>query len=282
MRLNLKQCLKYSAFGLAAVAIVLPATAVIIAPWQPMTPQQISAHVAALHRYGAIDVPQDMAGPDHPQRALMQRVAAGQALDETQSARYRIAIQSVLARHQTMFRLLDNNIVFATDVGPNAANNCGGFGIAGRHDLHSASASSNFAELEASLAALSQRGFWGRIRHANRAYKSLTDLMVHLAPASVSVMQADQPPLPENANPDRAAAFDTFRRAMAEAGFSAINSPAHNASIAGATRAFETLVRQVQMAVTSRLSPFEQRLAGRWLAPQSISPRLNLGTPAPD
>ncbi len=281
MRPNLKRALKYTALGLAALAIVLPTTAVLTAPWQPMTTPQIAAHVAALHRYGAIDVPQEMAGLGHPLRALMQRAAAGEALDVPESARYRIAIQAVLAQHQTMFSLLDNNIVFAADVGPNVANNCGSFGIAGRHDLHSASAASNFAEMEASLAALPHAGFLGRIRHANRAYKSLTDLMVHLAPASVSVMQADQPPLPEDADPARAAAFDSFRRAMAYAGFAPINSPAYHAAIGQAMAAFETLASQVQLAVTSQLSPFEQRFAGRWLAPQSISPRLSLAMGAP-
>ncbi|MDZ7905845.1 MAG: hypothetical protein U5N55_08840 [Cypionkella sp.] len=245
-----------------------------------MSAAQIAAHVAALHRYGAIDVPHDMAGPNHAQRDLMRRAAAGHILNVAESARYRIAIQTVLAQHQTMFRLLDNNIIFATDAGPNMPNNCGGLGISGRHDLHSASAASNFAEMEASLAALSQSGFWGRVRHANRAYKSLTDLMVHLAPAAVSVMQADQPPLPDTANRTRAAAFDRFRSAMTRAGFSLINSPDYKAAIGQAMAAFEVMALEVQDAVTLQLTPTEQRLAGRWLAPQSISPRLELDRPS--
>lgn len=262
--------------GAAAAVVLVPAVLIWREPWLPMTGQEISQRVAALMRYGAVDVPHQMAGPDHPQAALMARVAADEFLTADESTRYRLAIQAVLADNQRHFALLDNNLVFASDVGPQDPNNCGSLGIAGLHDHHAASAASNFAEMEASLAALKTGGPLGRIRHANRAYKSLTDLMVHLAPAQASVMLMDHPALPGGADPARAAAFDTFRRAMAAAGFAPLGSPEHRAALAAAKAAFADLATSVQTTVTDQLSPLEQRLAGRWLALQSVSPRLNL------
>ena len=260
----------------AAAVIVVPVLLVWREPWQEMDEAAITARVAALLRYGAMDVPHEMAGPNHPQAALLARVAAGETLTVDESNKYRLAIQGVLADNQGLFRLLDNNIVFASDAGPNDPNNCGGLGIAGRHDLHAASAASNFAEMEASLAALETAGPFGRIRHANRAYKSLTDLMVHLAPAQASVMLQNQPALPAGANAMRAAGFDRFRRAITKAGFEPIGSPEHKAAMITGQVAYVGLALAVQEAITANLSPFEQRLAGRWLAVQSVSPRLTL------
>ncbi len=255
-------------------AVLVPAALIWQEPWQPMPPDDIARRVAALLRYGAVEVPHQMAGLDHPAAELMAKVASGKALTAAESALYRKAVQGVLADSQTLFAILDNNIIFASDTGPNDPNNCGGQGISGRHDLHAASAVSNFAELEASLTALQTAGFLARIRHANRAYKSLTDLMVHLAPAQASVMLAAQPPLPPNADPARAATFDAFRLAMTKAGFAPINSPDHRAALTTAQTAFADLSLSVQSAVTAQLSPLEQRIAGRWLSLQSVSPRL--------
>ncbi len=261
--------------ALIACAVVLPVAILIWRePWQPMTKDEVAQKIAALLRYGAIDVPHNMAGPDHAQSALMQRVADGGMLSVAESARYRIAIQGVLADRQRMFAFLDNNTIFASDAGPNDPNNCGGLGIGGRHDLHAASAASNFAEMEISLAAINTAGPLGRIRHANRAYKSLTDLMVHLAPAQASVMLNVQPDLPADADMARAQIFDRFRSAMTDAGFAPIGSTAHKDALDRATSAFEDLALSVQSTVTDRLSPLEQRLAGRWLSIQSVSPRL--------
>lgn len=262
-----------------ALAVAVPAGMIWREEWRPLTGPEITQRVAALMRYGAVQVPHDLAGADHPEAALMTQVAAGKVLTKAESQRYRLAIQGVLADNQRMFGLLDNNIVFASDVGPDDPNNCGSMGIAGRHDHHAASAASNFAEMEASLVALETAGPLGRIRHANRAYKSLTDLMVHLAPAQASVILANSPTLPEGADPSRAALFEAFRTAMTEAGFAAIGSVEHGAALTRARQAFAGLALAVQARVTARLSPLEQRLAGRWLSIQSVSPRLELTAP---
>jgi hypothetical protein len=255
-------------FGLIGGVVVLA-----MQPSAPMSRASLAAHSAALFRYGAVDVPQQLAGESDD---VMRRVAAGDLLSTTESAAYRQQIQAVLAAHQTLFSSLDNNLIFAVDFAATDPNNCGGAGIAGKHDLHAASAASNFAELDADLQALENAGMLRRIYLANEAYKDLTDLMVHLAPATHSVVAGAAPALPTDADQSRALLFETFRHAMTRASFAPINSPEYQSAIALALLAFTDLAVNVQTQVTTHLSPLEQRIAGRWLAIQSVSPQLGL------
>lgn len=261
------------------LAILTAAGLLVREPWQPLTEAQVQVRVAALLRYGAFDIPHQLAGPDHPDAALILRAAADQELSAAESRRYRRSIQAVLAKHQMRFAFLDNNIVFVINAGPGNPNNCGGLAIEGRHDLHAASALSNFVEMEDSLAKLKTAGPLGRIRHANRAYKNLTDIMVHLAPATQSVVLDMLPTLPATASANRAAQFETFRRAMQTASFAPVGSAKGKAALATAVLAFTRLVLDVQGDVTAKLSPLEQRIAGRWLSLQSVSPRLQVAVP---
>jgi hypothetical protein len=263
-----------STLALGGVAVVV--TMVMLQPADPFTSDEMAQRVAALWRYGAVDVPAQMAKTDDPAAALMAKVAAGQVLDAAQSATYRRAIQSVLAEHQTLFALLDNNLCLVQDAGADEANNVGGTGIAGLHDLHAASAASNFDELQADLAELASAGALRRIYLANEAYKDLTDLMVHLAPATHSVVVGEAPALPAEAEPELAQNFETFRSAMRMASFAPVNSPDYLAAVARAQLAYAALALMVQDRVTTRLSPLEQKIAGRWLALQGVQPRLVL------
>ncbi|MGV8950792.1 MAG: hypothetical protein ACOH2M_06775 [Cypionkella sp.] len=259
----------------AGVSVAI-AAGIALQPATPFTPQEMAARVAALWRYGAIEVPQQLAAAGDPAQGLMARVAAGEAFDAVDSASYRRAIQAVLADHQRLFALLDNNLCLVQDAGPAQANNVGGQGIAGLHDLHAASALSNFDEMQADLVALADAGALRRIYLANEAYKDLTDLMVHLAPATQSVVLVQAPALPLGADPDLATGFAAFREAMARASFAGINSPAYLAAVAEAEAAYTALALRVQAMITERLSPLEQKIAGRWLAVQGVQPRLNL------
>lgn len=260
----------FLAIGAAAVAVVALQSAA------PFTPPEMAARVAALWRYGAIEVPQQMAAKDDPAQALMTRVAAGEVLTVADSARYRQAIQAVLADHQSLFALLDNNLCLAQDADMDQPNNLGSLGIAGLHDLHAASAASNFAEMQADLAGLPAAGSLRRIYLANEAYKNLTDLMVHLAPAMHSVVVANAPALTSDADPELAHRFQAFRSAIRTASFAPINSPAYVAAVAQAQQVYTEMALQVQAQITLNLSPLEQKIAGRWLALQAVQPRLTL------
>jgi hypothetical protein len=265
--------------GLLALVLGSVAAGVAVVASQPATPftaDEINLRVAALWRYGAVEVPAQMARRDDPAQALMTRVAAGDRLDATESAAYRRAIQGVLAEHQGLFALLDNNLCLVQDAGEGDANNIGGVGIAGLHDLHAASAVSNFTEMQADLSALTTAGALRRIYLANEAYKDLTDLMVHLAPAMHSVVVAEAPALPAGGDTALATDFERFRDAMRVASFATINSPDYLAAVTKAQAAYSDLALRVQDSVTKRLSPFEQKIAGRWLALQGVQPRLDL------
>lgn len=256
--------------------VAVAATMVMLQPAEPFTSEEMALRVAALWRYGAVDVPTQLAKTDDPAADLMAKVAAGQILDAAQSSTYRRAIQSVLAEHQTLFALLDNNLCLVQDAGADEANNVGSTGIAGLHDLHAASAASNFAEMQADLAELASAGSLRRIYLANEAYKDLTDLMVHLAPATHSVVVGETPALPAEADPALTQSFETFRNEMLKAGFTPVNSPEYLASVAKAQVAYTALALMVQDRVTTRLTPLEQKIAGRWLAVQGVQPRLVL------
>jgi hypothetical protein len=264
-------------FGAGGLAVVLGgAVGILLQPVSPFSREEMALRVVALWRYGAVEVPAQMAAADDPAQGLMARVAAGEVLDSAESARYRRAIQGVLAAHQGLFGLLDNNLCLVENAAPQEANNVGGIGIAGLHDWHAASAASNFDEMQGDLAGLATAGTFGRIYLANEAYKDLTDLMVHLAPATHSVVVGPAPALPEGADPGLADDFAAFRRAMTEASFAEINSADYLSARARALDAYTDLAMAVQGQITAQLSPLEQRVAGRWLALQGVQPRLIL------
>ncbi len=264
-------------FGAAGLAVVLGGiVGVLLQPITPFSRDEMALRVAALWRYGAVEVPAQMAAADDPAQGLMARVAAGEVLDSAESAQYRQAIQGVLAAHQGLFALLDNNLCLVEDAAPQEANNLGGRGIKGLHDWHAASAVSNFDEMQGDLAGLATAGAIGRIYLANEAYKDLTDLMVHLAPAMHSVVVGPAPALPEGADPGLADDFAAFRRAMTQASFAEINSADYLTARGRALDAYTDLAMAVQSQITAQLSPVEQRLAGRWLAVQGVQPRLIL------
>jgi hypothetical protein len=241
----------------------------------PFSKADLDKRAAALFVYGSIEVPHNLAASDHPQRDLFDRVAAGETLSQGDSQTYRYAFQGVLAAHQRLFQTLDDNLVFATDHAMAAQNSVHGLGISGKHDLHAASALSNFVELSGNLDNLGDAGPFRRIFLANEAYKNLTDLMVHLAPAvhSVVVNQLDELPIDNGA---LGQSFDVFRTSLQQAGFAQINSVEYHAAIAKGVASYADLADVVQGTIIAELSPFEHKIAGRWLALQSVSPQLLL------
>lgn len=262
---------------LAAVGVALLALIAVIAVQDatPFSARALEQRAKALFAYGSVEVPHELAGAEHAELALFNKVADGQGLTKDESKAYRRAFQGVLADNQRLFRALDNNLVFATDYAMDVPNSICGQGIAGRHDLHAASARSNFVELAGNLEALSNSGALTRVWNANEAYKNLTDLMVHLAPAVHSVV-VDVPEVLPAFDSSLSVPFETFRDAFQQAGFAPVNSREYHAAIAEGVAAYARLAEVVQTQITSELSPFEHKLAGRWLALHSVSPQLSL------
>ena len=266
--------LRKSAMALAVLGVAA-AVAMAAQDSRPFTPPELAQRAEALFRYGAVEVPHGLLPKDAPEAPLFARVAAGEVLDVADSTRYRRAFQDVLLSRQWLFRLLDDDLCLATDHAPDRPNNVGGAGIAGRHDLHAASAGANAEALAAALDRMDQTGPLGRIAAAQEAYKDLTDLMVHLAPAVHSVV-LDEPPPALVSDPVLSQAFAGFYTAMTEAAFAPVGGPAYTAAIARAQTAYAGLAAHVQTRVTARLNPLEQRIAGRWLAVQQVQPQLTL------
>ncbi len=267
--------LKRGLLGLVGVAILGLVAVIAVQDATPFTEQELQRRAGALFAYGSVEVPHDLAGPELAEHALFAKVGAGQALSKDESKAYRRAFQGVLAANQRLFRALDNNLVFATDHAMEAENSICGQGIAGRHDLHAASALSNFSELAGNLEALPKAGALSRVFNANEAYKNLTDLMVHLAPAVQSVVVDRFDDLPE-VDAALAEPFERFRLAFQRASFAPINSAEYRVATGEGVAAYAQLAQVVQSKITAELSPLEHKIAGRWLALLSVSPQLSL------
>ena len=116
-------------------------------------------------------------------------------------------------------------------------NNIGGSGIDGRHDHHDVSVRRNFADLSLALDRIEADESWSltRILNANRAYKNLTDIVLHLAVGVHSVSVDYQPPERPPEPGSMAAGFETMLLAYKTAQFEPVNSPAYVAQIHRAT-----------------------------------------------
>lgn len=265
---------RYPIWGLG-LALSAAVVVILAQDSRPFTQPEIAIRAQALFRYGAVEVPHGLLPKGDPMAPLFAQVALGAALDSAQSAAYRARFQQVLFAYQPLFRALDDDLHLAQDAGMTMGNNIGTMGIAGRHDLHAASAKANFTELAQGLAALPHAGAVRKILLANQSYKDLTDLMVHLAPAVHSVDLTDNPALPD-LDPALSRPFDTFRTALKRAEFAPVGSADYRNAIAEGVTAYAGLVGEVQRQITANLTPLEQKLAGRWLSLQSVSPQLTL------
>lgn len=257
-------------FGLFAVMAVFS-----ISLWvnsQPHGTNDISQLTRKLYQFGAISFVHE--GYDGSAYKLFECVKNGHELTQEQSTIYRVEYQRYLQSQARLFTRLDENIEFATDVGMETTNNVGSKGIAGLHDMHDMSAGSNLVDLDRQVKALSGSGFFKRISLANDAYKDLTDLMVHLAPAVHSVGLLELEPVDANIEPQIAAHYLDFYSAMKNAQAEAVNSSTYFEEVERALAAYDLLVAQVQNAIWAENSAVIHALSGRWLSLQTIAPRL--------
>lgn len=263
----------------AAVVLTILAAAMLFAlshDASPYSPADVRRLADLLNEGAATDVPHHSLMTEEQRQthaALLAKVESGRQLSAAESARYRALYQATLQQNQAKLALFDSNLTILTDVDMARPNNVGGRGIAHSHDHHDVSARSNFDDMMHSLDAITRAkgplGWATRISNANQAYKNLTDIVLHLgtAPQTVSVGY-----VPRGSVPDRMTAdFETMLAAYKAAQFSPVNSPAYVADVHRALGAYDNLVLAVQARVNRDLSPFERRLAGRWLAPQTLS-----------
>ncbi len=266
------------------VAILLLVALVALAAFtdpHPLTRAQISAMTGQLNEAAAVGVPQDFLISDGLRQAhgaLLARVERGEPLDEEDSIAYRLVYQRILTDNQSFLARFDRQLTILDDVAMALGNNCGSSGIAGRHDHHDRSARENFAGLLTSLDRLEAAQGWSgspaRILASAHAYKDLVDLISHMGvmPHTLSVPYAP----PEIAWKDAAlgGSFEAMLAAYKQAQFAPVHSPAYWAAVDTALAAYDRLIVAVQDRIVTRTSPFERRLSGRFLSPQTLAPPI--------
>lgn len=240
----------------------------------PHTAVEVARLSDRLLEFGAVDFVH--ASYDGAEIALFECVAAGQPLSPDQSIRYRKSYQAALLEKQGLFARLDQNIELRQDEGMQSPNNAGGTGIKGLHDHHDGSASNNIANIAGNLQRLETAGPLRRAVLANDIYKDLTDLMVHLAPAVHSVGLVPLDPLPAQTHPD----YSAFYKAMKQAQTAPVNSAPYWAALDAAKVAYGALLEDVQHKVRAANSPLLHAVSGRWLALQTVAPRLSETSPS--
>ncbi len=209
--------------------------------------------------------------------ALLAKVETGAVLSADESADYRAVYQQVLFDSQTFLARFDGELTVLPDHAMHQPNNTGGNGIAGRHDHHDRSARLNFAGVLASLDALeTARTPFGRIVHANAAYKDLVDLISHLGVSPHSVSASYEPPETPWPDAELGSAFEEMMAGFKAAQFQDVNTPGYWSATDAALAAYNRLIGAVQERIITGTAPWERRIARRFLSPQTLAPPVDL------
>lgn len=246
------------------------------------TPQHradIEVYAQQLFEFGAVRYVHGLDSQDIAvHQALFDQVASGVPLDRDASCIYRAVYLMVLHDYARRFQLADDDLQMAKDFGMMHANNCGGVGVLGRHDLHDLSAKENAMELMDNLALLrGGAGWFQSIALINEVQKNLVDLTVHMAPA----VQSIGVPAPEfslGGDDDIAQSFGTMQGHFKAAQFATINGPVYWENIDAALAAYADIVVASQDIIVAHSSAMQRRIAGLWLSLQTIAPRLDMET----
>jgi hypothetical protein len=210
---------------------------------------------------------------------LLGKVESGVELTSEDSHTYRTLIQSTLFQKQKILSLVDSSLTVLPDMGMDKMNNVDVMGIAGNHDHHDTSASSNFSamldELNKVESASGMLAPLIRIKNANAAYKDLLDILPHL---SVAVQSIDLPLAPPANWPDTdlGSKFNAVLAAFKLAQFAPVNSPAYAAALHAGLDAYDALVLAVQARIVAQTNSAERHIAGRFMAMQTLAPSLEM------
>jgi hypothetical protein len=250
---------------------------------EPWTASDIAGFTASLNEAAAIGVPHGFLMKSEMRDAhltLLEKVESGAVLSEPEDRIYRQVFQTVLHQSQGFLGAFDRELSVLVDHAMPMANNVSGAGISGDHDHHDLSARKNFDELLTSLQKLeAATTSFGRIVHANAAQKDLVDLISHMgvAPHTVSVAYvAPDAPWPDA---ELGVEFEEMLKNFKAAQFSPINGPDYWIAIDAALQHYANLILAVQHIVQTNTSPWERKVAGRFLSAQTLAPPVDLNRP---
>ncbi len=263
-----------------AVAMVAAVYFYVRTSSEPWSQQEVSNFTIALNEAAAISVPHDFlmaSGIRAAHLALLKKVESGAVLSDAESLNYRLIFQQTLEKSQRFLSAFDQQLTVLSNHAMHEGNNVNAAGIAGNHDHHDYSARQNFAGLLISLDQLDAAGTpLGRIVAANGIQKDLVDLISHLgvAPYTVSVSyRAPEIPWQDSELGDK---FEAMLLAFKAAQFTLVNSAAYWVQIDIGLARYNELILLVQNRVIARTKPWERRIAGRFLSPQTLAPPVDL------
>lgn len=275
----MKTIAKWAAIAVVLL-LVLGIAFILSMPSGPHSARDVRLYTSLLNEIAAVDTPHNRFLSDEQRTRnanLLEQVESGSELSAEQSRIYRQLIQDTLLDYQSRLVWLDSNLTILNDVEMVGTNNIGGKGIPGHHDHHDISARKNFTDLTNALQRIeTAQGVFApavRVISANRAYKNLTDVILHLAVAAHSVSVEYTPPDHNIQTGSLEAYFESMMMAYKIAQFAPVNSAVYVAQIKRAMDAYDRLVLAVQAQINQRLSPLERRLSGRWLALHTIAPQ---------
>jgi hypothetical protein len=247
------------------------------------TGQEIENLVLALNEAAAVGVPHDFL-MDRKQRSqhlpLLLKVERGEELTPAESTSYRVLFQATLQQNQSFLGRFDAELSVLHDYAMAVANNINSLGISGNHDHHDLSASKNMDALQEALQKLdAAQSTFARVKYANGAQKQLVDLISHMGvmPHTVSVVESNVETLNQKSGPG--VHFEAMLRAFKAAQFENVNSPAYWRAIAAGLKSYNRLILDVQSYIQERTTPWERRLAGRFMALQTSPPPVDLQRP---
>jgi hypothetical protein len=250
---------------------------------EALTESQVRYMTLGLNEEAAIGVPHIFLMSKQTRAAhasLIEKVEQGQLLSGEDSKTYRLLYQSVLEQSQGFLGIFDSELTLVSNHGMTAGNNVATRGIVNTHDHHDVSARKNFAAMLEALRALDEaETSFIRIMKANTAQKQLVDIISHVGvmPHTVSVPYVE----PNSPWPDQELGriFEDMMRAYKSAQFADVHSSAYWAAVDEALKQYNALILAVQARVMRKTTPWERRIAGRFLAKQTLPPPIDLDGP---
>lgn len=251
---------------------------IVVAPSELMPIEKRKPMAHSLFEFGAIDFVHRRVKFEGDIGELFSKVEMGELVSRQESCRYRNAYHKYLATRQGLFATMDQNIHFATDFGSEQANNCKGLGVMGRHDLHDMSAKDNFQNIVQNIKILVDASWWKQVVLVNDINKDLIDLIVHMAPATHALGVRD-PSFGFDPDAAYAAQFQAMQSGFKTAQFSNLNSCDYWNNIDRALGAYLDILTQVDQRIVSHTTALQRKIAGTWMALQTIAPPLDPEVP---